>query len=158
LVPHDLSIVDYLIGRTPERVVATGACHTAGGQVDVAYINLDYGRGLIANVHVNWLSPVKVRRMILGGDRRMVIFDDLASNEKVRVYDSTAIRANSTSALSRRTRFWSKSQAAACATPTSATTTMACAPITRYPWRSVTKSPAASLPPVPAPSPGWEKP
>jgi perosamine synthetase len=88
LVPHDLSILDFLLGRMPERVVATGACHTPGGQVDVAYINLDYGGGLIANVHVNWLSPVKVRRMILGGDRRMIIFDDLSPNEKVRVYDS----------------------------------------------------------------------
>lgn len=90
LAPHDLSIVDYLLDRMPRRVMATGGCHTAGGQVDVAYINLDYGNGLIANFHVNWLSPVKVRRMIFGGDRRMIIFDDLHNDEKVRVYDSGA--------------------------------------------------------------------
>ncbi len=90
LAPHDLSIVDFLIDRVPRRVTATGGCHTAGGQVDVAYINLDYGDGLVANFHVNWLSPVKVRRMIFGGDRRMIIFDDLQNDEKIRVYDSGA--------------------------------------------------------------------
>lgn len=90
LAPHDLSIVDYLIGRKPKRVMATGACHTAGGQVDIAYINLDFGDGLIANFHVNWLSPVKVRRMIFGGDLKMITFDDISSNEKVRVYDTGA--------------------------------------------------------------------
>ncbi|MEK6677424.1 MAG: Gfo/Idh/MocA family oxidoreductase [Planctomycetota bacterium] len=90
LAPHDLSIADYLLGRLPHRVVVTGACHTPGGQVDVAYIHLDYGNGLISNVHVSWLSPVKLRRMIIGGDQRMILFDDLSANEKVRVYDSTA--------------------------------------------------------------------
>ncbi len=95
LAPHDLSIADYLIGRMPLKVSAAGACHTLSGQVDVAYINLDYGDGLIANFHVNWLSPVKVRRMILGGDRKMIIFDDLHSNEKVRVYDSGATTVTS---------------------------------------------------------------
>ena len=90
LAPHDLSIVDYLIGRTPKHVTATGACHTTGGQIDVAYLNLDFGDGLIANFHLNWLSPVKVRRMIFGGDRKMITFDDISSNEKVRVYDTCA--------------------------------------------------------------------
>ena len=91
LAPHDLSILDYLTERMPRRVVATGGCHTVSGQVDVAYINLDYGDGLIANFHVNWLSPVKVRRMMIGGDRRMIIYDELSSNEKVRIYDSGAM-------------------------------------------------------------------
>ncbi|MEE9296640.1 MAG: Gfo/Idh/MocA family oxidoreductase [Phycisphaerae bacterium] len=90
LAPHDLSIADHLLGRMPLSVAAAGACHTLSGQVDVAYINLDYGEGLIANFHVNWLSPVKVRRMIFGGDRKMIIFDDLHSNEQVRIYDSGA--------------------------------------------------------------------
>jgi len=90
LAPHDLSIIDYLLGRTPQRVIATGASHLSGGQVDVAYINLDFGGGLIANVHLNWLSPVKVRRMIFGGDRKVLIFDDLSNVEKIRVYDSGA--------------------------------------------------------------------
>lgn len=91
LAPHDLSIIGYLLGRMPERVVATGKCHTIAGQVDIAYINLDFGEGLIANLHLNWLSPVKVRRMIFGGDRKMAIFDDLSASEKVRVYDSGAV-------------------------------------------------------------------
>ena len=90
LAPHDLSIVDHLIGQMPDRIVATGGCHNAGGQVDVAYINLAFSDGLVANFHVNWLSPVKVRRMIFGGSKRMVIFDDLSSNEKVRVFDTGA--------------------------------------------------------------------
>ncbi len=91
LAPHDLSILDHLVGLVPKRIVATGASHLSGGQVDVAYLHLDYGGGLIANVHVNWLSPVKVRRMIFGGDRRMLIYDELSSNEKVRVYESRAV-------------------------------------------------------------------
>ncbi|UCG17683.1 MAG: Gfo/Idh/MocA family oxidoreductase [Phycisphaerales bacterium] len=105
LAPHDLSIVDYVIGRSPERVVATGSCHTIGGQADVAYINLDFGDGLIANFHVNWLSPVKVRRMIFGGDRKMIIFDDLSNSEKIRVYDSGAEPiANTSGANGKRLR------------------------------------------------------
>jgi len=87
LAPHDLSIVDYLLGRLPIRVVATGRSHNETGRTDVVYINLDYGDGVMVNFHLSWLSPVKVRRMILGGDRRMIIYDDLSSNEKVRVYD-----------------------------------------------------------------------
>lgn len=88
LAPHDLSILDFLIGRMPRTVIATGSSHARAGQIDVAYLNLDYGEGLTANFHLSWLSPVKVRRMILGGDRRMIIYDDLSTNEKVRVYDS----------------------------------------------------------------------
>lgn len=105
LAPHDLSIVDYVTGRTPRRVVATGSCHTLGGQADVGYINLDFGEGLIANFHVNWLSPVKVRRMIFGGDKKMLIFDDLSASEKIRLYDSGATPiANSSEAKGKRLR------------------------------------------------------
>lgn len=89
LAPHDLSIADYLLGgRLPRSVAAFGAVHAGRDQENVAYLNLDYGDGLIANFHVNWLSPVKIRHMLIGGSRKSVIFNDLYADEAVRVYDS----------------------------------------------------------------------
>jgi len=87
LAPHDLSIVDFLLGRVPRSVAAFGSVHANRDIEDVAYLNLDYGEGLIANFHVNWLSPVKVRQMIIGGSERSLIYDDLNASEKVKVYD-----------------------------------------------------------------------
>ncbi len=87
LAPHDLSIVDFLLGRLPLLLSAYGSTHTGDETEDVAYLNLDYGDGLIANFHVNWLSPVKVRRMIIGGSERSLIYDDMDVMEKVKVYD-----------------------------------------------------------------------
>jgi predicted dehydrogenase len=89
LAPHDLSIMDYLINRLPRSLAAFGASHTGdrNGIEDVAYLNLDFGDGLLANFHVNWLSPVKIRHFIVGGSRKSVIFNDLAAGEKVKVYD-----------------------------------------------------------------------
>lgn len=88
LAPHDLSIADYLIGRTPKSVAAFGSVHTSGGHEDVAYLNLDFGGGLIANFHVNWLSPVKIRYTMLGGSRKGLVYNDLDPVEKIKVYDS----------------------------------------------------------------------
>ncbi|MEW4562455.1 Gfo/Idh/MocA family oxidoreductase [Bremerella sp. JC770] len=88
LAPHDLSIIDYLIGRTPRVLSAFGAGHTSQLDIeDVAYLNLDYGEGLLASCHVNWLSPVKVRSIIFGGTEKSVIFDDINPSEKLRVFD-----------------------------------------------------------------------
>jgi predicted dehydrogenase len=87
LAPHDLSIVDYLLGRLPRSVSAFGATHANQNIEDVAYLNLDFGDGLIANFHVNWLSPVKVRYMILGGSDQSLIYNDLDISEKIKVYD-----------------------------------------------------------------------
>lgn len=89
LAPHDLSIMDYLIGRLPRSLSAFGACHTPGsiGIEDVAYLNLDFGSGLLASFHVNWLSPVKIRHFIAGGSRKSIVFNDLEPSEKIRVYD-----------------------------------------------------------------------
>src|SRR4029079_7455197 len=67
LAPHDLSVMDYLIGRTPLTVHATGASHTASGIEDIAYITLTFDRNLIAHFHVSWLSPVKIRQVLIGG-------------------------------------------------------------------------------------------
>jgi predicted dehydrogenase len=86
LAPHDLSIIDYLIGLEPEQVVATGGAHL-NGLADVAYITLCFPKNIIAHVNVNWLSPVKVRTTLVGGQRRMVVWDDLAPAEKIKVYD-----------------------------------------------------------------------
>ena len=88
LAPHDLSIVDYLLGRTPKSVAAFGSIHTGSGHEDVAYLNLDFGDGLIANFHVNWLSPVKIRYTMLGGSRKSLVYNDLDPVETIKVYDS----------------------------------------------------------------------
>jgi predicted dehydrogenase len=87
LAPHDLSIVDFLVDRQPVSVSAYGGTHADHDIEDVAYLNLDYGDGLIANFHVNWLSPVKVRQMIIGGSERGLIYNDLQVDEKIKVYD-----------------------------------------------------------------------
>jgi len=88
LAPHDLSIMDFMLDRLPVSLSAYGGTHANHGIEDVAYLNLDYGDGLIANFHVNWLSPVKVRQMIIGGSERSLIYNDLDVNEKIKVFDS----------------------------------------------------------------------
>ena len=87
LAPHDLSILTYLITEKPDYVSAVGADHTGRGMVDVAYLTLHFANNFIAHFHVNWLSPVKVRQNLIGGSRRMVVYDDMEPSEKVRVYD-----------------------------------------------------------------------
>jgi len=87
LAPHDLSIVDYLVGRLPKSVSAFGAVHAGQGIEDVAYLNLDFDDGLVANFHVNWLSPVKVRHMLFGGSGKSILYNDLDASEPVKVYD-----------------------------------------------------------------------
>jgi len=87
LGPHDLSIMDLLIGRGPRSVIAVGASHAAGEQVEMAYLHLDYGEGLTASAHLNWLSPVKVRHLLVGGTNRSVLYNDLDRSEPVKAYD-----------------------------------------------------------------------
>ncbi|HEV3278027.1 MAG TPA: Gfo/Idh/MocA family oxidoreductase [Terriglobia bacterium] len=86
LAPHDLSIMDYLIQDEPEAVVATGQSHLNGHE-DVAYITIYYRHDIIAHVNVNWLSPVKVRTTLIGGEKKMVVWNDLEADEKIKVYD-----------------------------------------------------------------------
>jgi predicted dehydrogenase len=86
LAPHDLSIIDYLIGSTPEAVIATGQKHLNGHE-DVAYITIYFGDRMIAHLNVNWLSPVKVRMTLLGGEKKMLVWNDLEADEKIKVYD-----------------------------------------------------------------------
>ena len=87
LAPHDLSIVDHLIERLPKSISAFGGNHTGGSIEDVAYLNMDFGDGLIANCHVNWLSPVKVRHLLIGGSKKSILYNDLDLSEPVKVYD-----------------------------------------------------------------------
>src|SRR5437879_3385471 len=86
LAPHDLSIIDYLTGLEPELVVATGGAHL-NGLADMAYITLYFPKNIIAHLNVNWLSPVKVRTTLVGGQRKMLVWNDLEPSEKVKVYD-----------------------------------------------------------------------
>ena len=87
LAVHDLAIMDYVIGDRPAAVSATGFAHVAGEPENIAYMTMFFDGPLMAHVHANWLSPVKIRRTLLGGSRRMLTFDDLEASEKVKVYD-----------------------------------------------------------------------
>jgi predicted dehydrogenase len=87
LAPHDLSILQHVLGAQPERIRAIGSSHNPQGLADMAHLHLDYPGSLQAHVHVSWLSPVKIRRMILAGTRQSLIFDDLEPAEKIKLYD-----------------------------------------------------------------------
>lgn len=87
LAPHDISIMDYLIARKAEGVVATGADHVGNNLEDVAYLTVYYPDNIIAHIHVNWLSPVKIRQTLIGGSKRMIVWDDNSPSEKVKLYD-----------------------------------------------------------------------
>jgi predicted dehydrogenase len=86
LAPHDLSIMDYVIGEKPEAVVATGERHLNGVE-DVAFITVYFPKHIIAHVNVNWLSPVKVRTTLIGGEKKMLVWNDLEVDEKIKIYD-----------------------------------------------------------------------
>jgi predicted dehydrogenase len=86
LAPHDLSIMDHIIQEKPEAVVATGGRHL-NGLADLAFITIYFPGTVIAHVNVNWLSPVKVRTTLIGGEQKMLVWNDLDADEKIRVYD-----------------------------------------------------------------------
>ena len=86
LAPHDLSIMDYLIAAKPEAVVATGETHL-NGVADVAFMTVYFPRKIIAHINVNWLSPVKVRTTLIGGEKKMLVWNDLDADEKIKIYD-----------------------------------------------------------------------
>ncbi len=86
LAPHDLSILDYLVNQSPESIVATGQAHLNGHE-NIAYITLYFPHELIAHISVNWLSPVKVRTTLIGGEKKMLVWNDLDADEKIKVYD-----------------------------------------------------------------------
>lgn len=87
LAVHDLSIMDYVLPEKPVAVSATGMGHVAGEPENIAYLTLFFESKLIAHIHVNWLAPVKVRRTLIGGSNKMIVYDDLEPSEKIKVYD-----------------------------------------------------------------------
>jgi predicted dehydrogenase len=87
LAVHDLSILDYVLPAQPCAVSATGVGHVAGEPENVAYLTLFFDDSTIAHIHVNWLAPVKIRRTLIGGSNKMLVYDDLEPSEKVKVYD-----------------------------------------------------------------------
>jgi predicted dehydrogenase len=87
LAPHDLSIMDFIIERQPEAVTATGSCHIERGIENIAYVMLRFADEFIAHFHFNWLAPVKIRRTLLAGSRKMIVYDDIEPTEKIRIYD-----------------------------------------------------------------------
>lgn len=87
LGPHDVSIVDYLLNSAARSVSAVGVAHTASGFENIAYLNMDFGDSLIASFHLNWLSPVKLRHMIIGGSQRSIVYNHLDPVEPIKVYD-----------------------------------------------------------------------
>jgi predicted dehydrogenase len=86
LAPHDLSIMNHLIQLRPQAVVATGEQHL-NGLVDIAFLTIYYPENVIGHVNVNWLSPVKVRTTLIGGERKMLVWNDLEADEKIKIYD-----------------------------------------------------------------------
>lgn len=87
LAPHDLATIHYLLDRGPETVSAFGVSPVTRGHEELAYINLRYADGMIAHLNFNWLSPVKIRRFIIGGSRKLLVYDDGESVEKIKIYD-----------------------------------------------------------------------
>src|SRR2546427_1317353 len=86
LAPHDLSIMDHLIKQKPEAVVATGERHL-NGVADIAFMTIYYPDNMIGHINVNWLSPVKVRTTLIGGEKKMLVWNDIEADEKIKVYD-----------------------------------------------------------------------
>lgn len=88
LAPHDISILNYLVGEKPYSVQATGISHTNNGIENIAYLTINYNSDFIAHFNCSWTSPVKIRLMLIGGDKRMIVFNDLEPTEKIKIYDT----------------------------------------------------------------------
>ncbi len=87
LAVHDLSIIEYVLNKEPRAVSATGISHVAGQPENVAYLTIYYDDNLIAHINANWLAPVKVRRTLIGGSKKMIVYDALEPIETLKIYD-----------------------------------------------------------------------
>jgi predicted dehydrogenase len=87
LAPHDLSIVDHLIDDYVVNVDATGHCHVNSGIPDLVYLTLHFANNAVAHFNLSWMSPVKIRRFLVGGTNKMLIWDDLDHDQKLKIYD-----------------------------------------------------------------------
>ena len=142
LAPHDLSIMDYSSTASPSALTATGSCHIEPGIENIAYVQLRFADSLSRIFHFNWLSPVKIRRTLIAGSRKMIVYDDIEPTEKVRVYDKGVTRSAPTTTPTRK-RPTGRSSATARAT-------CGCPSSTR-PKRSTTSARNSSKPSASAP-------
>jgi len=94
LAPHDLSIMKYIIGKKPVSVSANGVSHVKNNLENVAYMSVFYEDSTFAHFHINWLSPIKVRQIMIGGSKKMIVYNDMENTEKIKVYDS-GVKLNS---------------------------------------------------------------
>ena len=104
LAPHDFSVMDYLVDEKPSAVAACGKAHVNGLE-DTAYITVHFDNNMIAHFNVNWLSPVKIRTTLIGGEKRMLVWNDLVADEKIRVYDKGVDFANRDSSYNLRVNY-----------------------------------------------------
>ncbi len=86
LAPHDFAVMDYLLDEEPTAVAACGKAHV-NGMEDTAYVTVHFNNNMIAHFNVNWLSPVKVRTTLIGGEKKMLVWNDLEPDEKIKIYD-----------------------------------------------------------------------
>jgi len=88
LAPHDISIMNHIFeGLRPVSVFATGTRHVSRNACEMAHLTMQFDRGIVGHIHVSWLSPVKIRKMLIGGSKKMIVYDDIHPSEKVKVYD-----------------------------------------------------------------------
>jgi len=87
LAVHDLTIMNYVLGKKPIAVAATGISHVSGAPENIAYLTCFFEENMIAHIHANWLAPVKIRQTLIGGDKKMIVYDDVEVTEKIKVYD-----------------------------------------------------------------------
>jgi predicted dehydrogenase len=97
--------MDFIIDRQPEFVSAIGSCHIERGIENIAYVILRFADEFIAHFHFNWLAPVKIRRTLLAGSRKMIVYDDIEPTEKIRVYDSGVTASKSQDASDREAAY-----------------------------------------------------
>jgi len=88
LSPHDISILNFLVEEKPISLEATGICHTNNGLENIAYLTLNYASNFIAHISCSWSSPVKIRTTLIGGDKKMVVYNDIEPSEKIKIYDT----------------------------------------------------------------------
>lgn len=88
LAPHDISILNFLVKERPVSVNATGVSHTNNDIENIAYLTLNYNSDFIAHFNCSWTSPVKIRTMLIGGNQKMIVFNDLEPTEKIKIYDT----------------------------------------------------------------------
>ena len=88
LAPHDFSIMNYLFDEEPVHLETTGYCHVNEHLPDIVYITAHYASHMIAHLNLSWMSPVKVRRVAVGGSKQMVVWDDLNLEERIKIYNS----------------------------------------------------------------------